>query len=191
MIADGTHGQVRRVRVRKDAVEAVLCLKLFTEEWKDMFERERDAYTLLSHHGVKRCIPEVYFVCEWPRWKFDGNQPDNYSTVNKNETLYGLFMDYFEDCQEIDLKRGTLRLAEVLGKTLTIIHEAGVIHNDLAERNILLVRESGKVRIVWIDFSCAWTGRKFERTRAIEWNTFRGFLYQRMVNIALARPADC
>jgi tRNA A-37 threonylcarbamoyl transferase component Bud32 len=146
-----------------------------------MYERERDAYTLLSHHRVKRCIPEAYCVQEWPRWRFDGNQPDNYFTVNREEQLYGIFMDYFEDCQEIELRRGTLRLAEVLGKTLEVIHEAGVIHNDLAERNILLVRESGKVRVVWIDFSCAWSGRQFERTRSIEWRSFRGFLYQRMV----------
>ena len=146
-----------------------------------MYDREKAAYTLLSHHGVKRCIPEVYFVEEWPRWKFDGEQPDNYSMVNREEILYGLFMDYFEDCQEIDMKRATLHLAEVVGKTLGMIHEAGVIHNDIAERNILLVREDGRVRVVWIDFSCAWTGRQFEHTRSIEWRTFRGFIFQRMV----------
>ena len=150
-----------------------------------MYERERDAYMLFAHRGVRRCVPGVYFVQEWPRWKFDGNQPDNYSVVKRDETLYGLFMEYFEDCQEIELRRGTLRMAEVLAETLEIIHEAGVIHNDIAERNILLVREAGKVRIVWIDFSCAWSGPQFQGTRPIEWNTFTSFMFKRMVALTL------
>ena len=188
VIAEGAHGQIRRVEAHNGERSRVFCLKLFNEEWKDMYQREKAAYTMLSHHGVKRCIPEVYFVEEWPRWKFDGEKPDNYLKVDREEILYGLFMDYFEDCQELELKRATLRLAEVIGKTLEMIHEAGVIHRDIAERNILLVRESGKLRVVWIDFSCAWTGRQFERTRSTEWGNFRGFLYEGMVTYAHIHP---
>ena len=181
IVSQGTHGQIRRVETHKGAKSRVLCLKLFTEEWKDMYEHERDAYTLMLHRGVRCCIPGIYFAQECPRWKFDGLQPDTYAVGQRDEILYGLFMEYFEDCQEIVLRRGTLRLAEILAQTLEIIHEAGVIHNDIAERNILLVREAGKVRVVWIDFSCAWVGRQFQGTRPIEWNCFTSFLFKRMV----------
>ena len=185
LISQGTHGQIRRLRVRRQGIEKVVYLKLFPEEWKSMFEHERDAYELLIHHRVKRCIPQVFFKRTWPRWRFDGNQPDNYDIHDREETLYGLFMEYFEDCQEIELRRATLHLAEILGRALDMIHAAGVVHRDLAERNILLVRESGTVRVVWIDFSCAWSGDGYGLTTRMEWNTFRGFLYQRMVTIPL------
>jgi hypothetical protein len=181
VIAQGAHGQIRRIRVQRQGRQKILCLKLFTEEWKDMYEHERKAYMLLIHHGVKRCIPAVYFKRTWPRWRFDGNQLDDYDTYDREETMYGLFMEYFEDCREIELRRASIHLAEVLGQTLEMIHEAGVVHNDLAERNILLVRDSEGVRIVWIDFSCAWSGKGFERTTRMEWNSLRGLLYQSLV----------
>jgi serine/threonine protein kinase len=98
-----------------------------------------------------------------------------------DEILYGLVMEYFDDFQEIDMKKADIHLAEVLGKTLERIHEGGVIHNDIEERNILLVREAGSVRIVWIDFSCAWTGIQFKGTRRLEWDMFCGFLFDNMV----------
>lgn len=146
-----------------------------------MYEHEVQAYMLLIHHGVKRCIPDAYYRRTWPRWRFDGNQPDEYGEDDRDELLHGIFIEYFEDYQELDLSRATVHLAEVLGRTLEMIHQAGVVHNDVAERNILLVREPDTVRVVWIDFSCAWSGPQFKRTRAMEWNSFRGLLYQKMV----------
>jgi serine/threonine protein kinase len=181
VIGEGSHGQVRKIRTQTNGDLTTLCLKLFNQEWKDAYERELGAYTLLIHRGVRRCIPNVYYSCEWPRWKWDGAQPDDYSYVDRDETLYGLVMEYFEDCEEIDLKRVDLHTIEMLGKTLDLIQEAGVIHRDYEERNILLVREAGKVRIVWIDFSCAWSGKIFQGPDAIERDLFRCFLSDNMV----------
>jgi serine/threonine protein kinase len=130
---------------------------------------------------VTRCIPHVYYKRAWPRRKWDGEQPDDDMEQDPDEILYGLVMEYFDDFQEIDMKKADIHLAEVLGKTLERIHEGGVIHNDIEERNILLVREAGSIRIVWIDFSCAWTGIRYRRTRSVEWDMFRGFLLQEMV----------
>lgn len=135
----------------------------------------------MIHRGVKRCIPDVYHKRQWPRWKWDGGKPDDYDHVDRNEILYGLVMEYFDDCQEIDMKRADIKLAEVLGQTFERILDAGVIHNDIEERNILLVRESNSVRIVWIDFSSAWSGEIYLNARSQEWDMFRGFLLESMV----------
>jgi tRNA A-37 threonylcarbamoyl transferase component Bud32 len=93
-------------------------------------------------------------------------------------------MEFFEDCHEISLRKADVRLAESLGRALERIHRAMVVHRDIEERNILLVRESGEVRVVWIDFSSAWCGLAFEKRTAMEWNLFRNFLYGHLVEAA-------
>jgi serine/threonine protein kinase len=118
---------------------------------------------------------------KWPRWKWDGNQPDEDTELDRKEELYGLVMEYFQDCESINLRRVNLRMAEVIGGTLEMIHSACVVHRDIAERNVLLVREDGQSRVVWIDFSCAWSGQEYTRTTILEWDMFRGFLYEGMV----------
>ena len=182
VVGEGSHGQVRRVRMRQGDDPAITaCIKLFTEEWHDAYQRELDAYTLMIHRGVKRCIPQVWYKQSWPRWKWDGEQHGDYHEYDQDEILDGLVMEYFEDCREIDMKKADIHLAVALGETLQRIHDAGVVHNDIEERNILLVRESGKIRIVWIDFSCAWSGPDFRPPNPVEWNWFRGFLLDTMV----------
>ena len=94
----------------------------------------------------------------------DGLQPDNYDDVGRDEVLYGIVMEYFPDCQRIDMKMATLHLADLLARTFKMILDAGVIHNDIDERNIMRVRESGKARVSWIDFSSAWSGVEFLST---------------------------
>lgn len=179
--AEGAHGQIRKVRTLRNGKERVACFKLFNSDEIDAYHRELNAYALLIHRGVKRCIPQVYFKREWPRWKWDGNQVDFYGVHDRDEILYGIVMEYFEDFQEIEMRKADLHTAELLGKTFERILDAGVIHNDIEERNILLVRESGNVRIVWIDFSCAWSGTIYLATRSSEWDMFRGFLRETMV----------
>jgi serine/threonine protein kinase len=182
MVGEGTHGEVRRAEVRRWGRTAVVCFKLFTEEWLDAYERELSAYELLRNRGVTRCIPRLYFKCEWPRWRWDGEEPGIYfSEDERNEKLYGIVMEYFADCRQLNLGIASLQLAERVGEALDKIHEGGVVHRDLAERNILLVRESGRWRVVWIDFSCAWSGKQYEPTCIMEWDEFRGLLLENMV----------
>lgn len=180
IVAKGGHGEFRRVRARRNR-EAIFGIKLFTEEWKDAYGRELDAYTLLLHRGVKRCIPEVYYKRVWPRWEWDGQQPDDYEYVDREEILCGIVMEYFEDFQEIDMKRADIHMAEKLLQILELMENVGVLHRDVAERNILLVREADKTRIVFVDFSCAWAGKVYQGPNPIERDMFRGFLVESMV----------
>jgi hypothetical protein len=182
-IGAGIHGQVRRVLTTSPGKpRRFACVKLFTAENFDAYIREVKAYMYLRHRRVQRCVPIVYFKQEWPRWKWDGNQPDDYTLHDRDEMLYGIFMEYFEDFEAVNLSKASVRLAEVMGQTLEMIHGTGVVHGDIAERNILLVRENGMVRVVWIDFSCAWAGRQYLDTATdMEWNKFRDLLDKGMV----------
>jgi tRNA A-37 threonylcarbamoyl transferase component Bud32 len=181
VIGSGVHGEVRRTRISQGPKQRDVVFKLYNEQNYDAYMREADAYMLLRHRGVKRCVPEAYCTQKWPRWKWDGNQPDNYHCRDKNEELYGLMMEYFPDAIRPNLRRVTLRLAEVIGNALERIHSARVVHRDIADRNLLLVRENGRSRVVWIDFSCSWCGPEFLETTILEWDEFRGFLYEGMV----------
>jgi serine/threonine protein kinase len=184
VIGAGVHGEVRRVRTTRGQKERISCFKLYTEQNYDAYVRESHAYMLLEHQGVNGCVPVVFFMQKWPRWKWDGNQPDNYSSCDKDEQLYGLVMEYFEDCEPINLKKVSLHLAKAIGNGLERIHSAGVVHRDIAERNLLLVRENGHSRVVWIDFSCSWSGPQFTRTAILEWDDFRGLLWEGMVFVS-------
>jgi hypothetical protein len=191
IVGEGSHGQVRRVRMRQGDDPAITaCIKLFTEEWYDAYQRELDAYTLMIHRGVKRCIPQVWYKRSWPRWKWDGKQHGDYHGYDRNEILHGLVMEFFEDCRQLDLKKADLRLADALAESLERIHEAGVVHNDIEERNILLVRESGTVRVVWVDFSCAWSGPEYKGPNPLEWDDFCSLLIDNMVAFLLPVPAN-
>jgi len=161
----------------------VFCLKLFVRDEYHSYEREVNAYAYLNQRGVKRCIPLVYYRRAWPRWRWDGAQPDDYNEHDRDEILYGIVMEFFEDCQEIDMRKADIRTAQVLAQSLERIHEALVVHRDIEERNILVLREAGKQRIVFIDFSSAWLGFAFKPTRSLEWNEFRAFLYENIVHL--------
>jgi hypothetical protein len=179
-VAKGVHGEIRRLQVSTKTKTSIVCLKLFFDN--DAYIRESDAYTLMSHRGVRRCIPRVYYMGEMPRWKWDGLQPDDYERVDRDEVIAGLMIEYFEDCRELNLKTASVNLVVNVARALEKIHEGGVLHRDIAERNILLVRDAGKTRVVWIDFSCAWTGIIYRPGFSLEYNLFRAFLVENMVN---------
>jgi hypothetical protein len=159
-LASGTHGSVRKVHMRFGNFDGIFCLKLFSEEWKDAYEREVDAYSLMIHRKVKRCIPEVYFKGALSLSSWNGNQHHsqrNSATLDEeDENYYGIVMEYFDDFREVDFEKLDVDTAIAVVKALTRIHQARIRHGDLQEQNILLVRQAGIVRIVWIDFSCAW-----------------------------------
>jgi hypothetical protein len=178
--SSGAHGSIRKAKVRHGGLDDYVCIKLFTEEWKEAYLREAGAYALLAYRGVRHCIPHVYWKGIMPLSWWDG---DTSTMSDGNELRYGLVMEWFDDYQEVHYETLDLRTAEVLGHAIDQIHAAKVLHNDLSEDNILLVRESGKLRLVIIDFSCCWLNAHRDRFED-EYQSFLGGLTHRMVTAA-------
>jgi Lipopolysaccharide kinase (Kdo/WaaP) family len=193
-VAKGTHGLVRKMRIEHGGFESVVCCKLFTEKWKDEYEREVKAYGFLYHRKVQRCIPRVFWKGDMPVWWWNGSSSppaspvssengDSPSLTNSSKSdkvYYGIVMEYFDDYQELDWSRLDIPTAEAVGRALTRVHSARVMHGDMEERNILLVRESGSVRVVLIDFTCAWLNA-YPEALDEEWGFFLFDLVENMV----------
>jgi hypothetical protein len=178
-LTSGTHGSVRKVHMRFGDLDGIFCLKLFSEEWKNAYEREVDSYSLMIHRKVKRCIPEVYFKGALPLSIWNGNhnrsQRSSATSDEDDEIWYGIVMEYFDDFRELDFEKIDADTALAVAKALTRIHQARIMHGDLQEQNILLVRRAGDVRVVWIDFSCAWINA-YGRALDDEWDSLLGEL---------------
>jgi Lipopolysaccharide kinase (Kdo/WaaP) family len=177
--AVGTHGMLRRARLKGKDFDKIYCLKLFSEEYRDEYEREEYAYSLLIHRGVHHCIPAVYWKAELPLTTWEGATPSGLE--EDSNTLYcGLVMEYFDDVQIVNFETINLPTAEAVARSLAKLHQARVRHGDFTNDNILLVRQSENVRIVFIDFSCAWVNT-YRRPLQQEWSGFMATLKARMV----------
>jgi len=120
-VASGTHGTVRRAMIQQDGVEKIVCVKLFTEECAEEYDREAYAYEMLIHRQVKRCIPEVYWKGSFPLSRWNGD----IGSHNENDHIYhGLVMEYFDDFKELDFSRIDIATAEAVGRALIRIHGA-------------------------------------------------------------------
>jgi hypothetical protein len=173
-LATGTHGSVRKVHMQFGNLDGIFCLKLFSEEWKEAYDREVEAYSLMIHRKVKSCIPEVYFTGALPIHVWNGDQNrSQVSSEGRDEMYYGITMEYFEDFREVDFEKMDAKIAMAVAKALTRIHYARIRHGDMQEQNVLLVRQEGSVRAVWIDFSCAWTNA-YGKTLDGEWGDLLG-----------------
>jgi len=192
-ITEGTHGQVRKIVVQHGDVEEVLCLKLFSEVWEQAYYREVYAYAFMIHYKVKHCIPRVYWKGEFPLSRWGGGPippgrpqgevwySDSEATSTQDSSVepiyYGIVMEYFDDFRELDYSKLDWQVGEAVARALSRIHEARILHGDIAERNILLVRESGKVRPVWIDYSCSWINA-YGIALDSEWGSFMREIYE-------------
>jgi Lipopolysaccharide kinase (Kdo/WaaP) family len=169
-LATGTHGSVRKVHVQFDDFDGTICLKLFSEEWKEAYDREVATYALMVHRKVRRCIPHIYWKGAKSLSEWNGEDGDE---QGGDEVWYGIGMEYLKDFREVQFERIDLATAEAVARALNRIHEARIMHGDMQERNILLVREGGIVRAVWIDFSCAWINA-YGKTLDREWGFLMG-----------------
>jgi len=176
-IATGTHGTVTKAFFQNGEFEGYVCIKLFTEECKAAYERETLAYELLSYRGVRGCIPEAY-------WKgcFPWSRLNTETTDSDEEMYYWLVLEYFEDCRTIRFDKLDIPTAEALCRSVRRLHEGRVLHEDLQERNILLVKEGDSVRVVLIDFSCAWL-QPHPKTLLTEYDSMLALLLREMVQL--------
>lgn len=69
-------------------------------------------------------------------------------------------MEWLDGAERLNSQNVTIDHAITLVRGLSKIHDAGVLHFDVFERNILVI--PGSKRAVWIDFSCAQTEHVME-----------------------------
>ena len=130
------------------------CLKLFHGDAMTPYNLESTAYAFLEHAGVDYYIPEVYGVGKRTHsgWGIEND-------LSENE-YYGILMEWLEGAERLNSQNVTFDHAITLVRGLSKIHDAGVLHFDTFERNILVI--PGSKRAVWIDFSCAQTEHLME-----------------------------
>lgn len=148
---EGAHAVIYKVIARNDRLGARLsaCLKLFREDALSEYNHETTAYSYLHRAGVEYYIPEVYGVGRRTclRW---GIKNDTSETE-----YYGILMEWLEGAERLSPQNVTMQHAITLVRGLSKIHDAGVLHFDTFDRNILVI--PGSRRAVWIDFSSAQT----------------------------------
>jgi len=153
-ITAGTHGCVVKAR---DADEGrSVCIKLFRQRWIESFNQEKTAYELLKLAGVEDCIPDVY--------GYDCRTLVGWGLVEEGEDAsddlyYGIVMEWLEGGEQVSIDNINLDNACKFIKGLNEIHGAGVLHDDLYLRNIMVLPRSN--RAVFVDFSCAQVSDKF------------------------------
>ena len=130
------------------------CLKLFREDNLSEYNDEIAAYSHLNHAGVEYHIPKVYGVGRRTLlgWGID--------TDTNDTKYYGILMEWL-DGERLTRQNITTDHAITLVTGLSKIHEAGVLHCDIFDRNILIIPNSK--RAVWIDFSSAQTKDVWEK----------------------------
>lgn len=192
-VAQGSYAEIRRVQIITTSGIDTCCLKLFPKEHWRAFENECEAYRYMKWMNITRCIPKIYYTGKMNRHEWDGDQPDDYRYGQANEFMYGIVMEFFFDAEYVDLRRADLTLLGNLTAGLNWIHSV-LIHGNISEKNILLVKENGVSRVVWIGFSkalllreepwtciddIAWNGRSFLISK--ERDEFRNLLLENTV----------
>lgn len=128
--------------------ETTVCLKLYGREWMTPYNLETTAYAVLREAGVEEYIPTVYGIATRTLgdWGIDigWDNPREYR---------GLVMEWLEGAEQISSENVSLDHVVSLMTGLVKLHEAGVLHRDGFDRNIMVF--PGSKRAVWIDFSCA------------------------------------
>lgn len=128
------------------------------------FRKESEAYAHLMHYGVDRTgvVPYCYGLFE-----LKDEDVDRASAFKPVEQVYQddvqpltitrrspkcILLEYFPDATALTLSDVTTKIADTAVRALYHIHAAYVKHEDIDQRNILLLPEG---RVVWVDFDSA------------------------------------
>jgi predicted Ser/Thr protein kinase len=152
-IAEGTHAVIYKVTVRKDKRKATRCLKIYHQGWDTPYYLETTAYAYLRRAQVEEFVPKFY--------GYDFRKPSNWglqaATAEDEEPLYGILLEWLDGAKQLSEQNMDSAVVIDFMRGLTQIHNAGILHNDIFECNMLVLPSK---RSVWIDFSCAKMGRE-------------------------------
>ncbi|ATY60362.1 kinase-like domain [Cordyceps militaris] len=138
-----------------------------------LFLRESRAYRLLKEKGFceRGVVPDFYGTIEnidvalWPdlsHLKDDVFPPD------------AVLLEYIPNLERIGPENFLDDNIKRLSQTLQEFHEMGLLHGDTFPRNMMVVRQQPRDRVLWIDFDCA---QIVQRGKCEEW-TEKSFSFE-------------
>jgi CheY-like chemotaxis protein/serine/threonine protein kinase len=117
-----------------------------------------DPRFLLNEQRALRHLPNVKGHRPYPRIAKTGTLPDGrpYTVTDFiSDPSLEDFKKLLDDQPEHERVRTTLRIGMAIARELELIHEAGVIHGDIAPDHTLFEEEDGVMRITFNDFEGA------------------------------------
>lgn len=161
-MSEGTHAFIYRVVASNALGRGVRCLKIYRKDWLTPFNLETTAYAYLQRADLEDYIPKVYGWGARTAGAWGLNDLENEVVALDARTsktgYYGILMEWIEGAEHVSEKNITIGLAVRFAHGLAQIHNAGVLHFDTFDRNMLVVPRMR--RAVWIDFSCAQLGEE-------------------------------
>lgn len=141
-----------KVVAQRDTKPYIRCLKLFRKGWDTPYFLETTAYAYLRLARVEDFVPKFY--------GYDSRTPSQWGldTIfgEKDGMFYGILLEWLEGAERLSSQNMTLDNVVDFIRGLAQIHNAGILHNDIFERNMLVIPATK--RAVWVDFSCSKMG---------------------------------
>ena len=140
LVGRGGMGDVYKVNRADGQYEHVAALKLMravSEEYREMFNRERQLLARLEHPGIARLL--------------DGGITEDERPWMVMELASGAPIDKWVRSQQADIRQ-IVRLVIAAGDALAYAHRQLIVHRDIKPSNIL-VDDKGRTRV--IDFGVA------------------------------------
>jgi tRNA A-37 threonylcarbamoyl transferase component Bud32 len=177
-LARGGHSHVYTVTLWHQNRSRTTVLKVFTSRHKRDYLDEINAYRYLHYHGIidEGIVPRVFGTDKWGIKQFEkilaGVETDDVVDFPVRVIL----MEYVHG-ERLSTGNVSVEIAMKVLNGIRRIHWAGVEHNDVAERNVLVTDEG---RVVWIDFSNA-KCRVRHLPREIEYEKVKNLLFNELV----------
>ena len=113
---------------------------------------ETNAYAYLRRAGVEQYVPKFH--------GYDRRTPAQWGLPSimghTDGEFYGILLEWLEGGVQLSEENVTLDNVVDFITGIARIHNAGILHNDVFERNMIFIPETK--RSVWIDFSCSQLG---------------------------------
>ena len=178
--ARGGHSHVYLVTVWYQERSRACVIKIFDSRHKNEYLAEIEAYRYLAHLNVMKegIVPAVFAVDKWSRKDLKRVLRDAEYEGGLTFPVRVILMEFIAGSEQVEEDNITVDIAITALRGLRRIHFVGVLHGDIAGRNILLAPGG---RVVWIDFSIA-SCRVGVYQRAIEYGKAEDLFFDDLVN---------
>jgi TP53 regulating kinase-like protein len=85
---------------------------------------------------------------------------------------YNISMEYIDGAQLKKVLDKNVKLATLIGKNLTIMHDLNIIHGDLTTSNMILIEKEKSQKLFFIDFGLSFNSSKIE-DKAVDIHLFK------------------